>query len=532
MKIRHLACLLAVGLLLPLSAQAAPKYLVYCSEGSPSGFNPQFYDDGTTFDASSRTLYNRLVEFELGTTEFGPGLAESWDISDDGTVYTFHLREGVQWHETPWFTPSREFNADDVLFSFRRQWQKDHPWYDVSGGNYQYFNAMGFPDLIESIEKVDEHTVRFTLEHANATFLPDLAMDFASILSAEYAAQLMEAGNPEQMNHQPVGTGPFILVDYRKDAVVRYKANPDYWNGKPELDRLIFAITPEPSVRLQKLKADECQVMSYPNPSDIPALQEDPNINLMEEPGLNIGYIAFNVEKEPFDNAKVRKALNYALDRDAIIDAIFYGYAQKAKNPIPPAVLGYNEDIEDYDYNPDKARELLAEAGYEDGFSTTLWAMPVSRPYNPNARRMAQMVQSDWSKIGVETRIVSYEWGEYLKRTAQGEHETAFFGWTGDNGDPDNFLYTLLGCSGIEAGTNLARWCNEDFNDLVIEAQKTTDRDKRAELYQQAIAIFKEHNPWITIDHSTVFVPLQKSVKGYVMDPMGGHYFHEVDVER
>src|SRR5699024_2845709 len=306
-----------------------------CSEGSPSGFNPQFYDDGTTFDASSRTIYDRLVEFKLGTTDFGPGLATSWDISDDGKVYTFHLREGVQWQTTPWFTPTREFNADDVLYTFNRQWKKDNPWHDVNGGNYQYFAGMGFPGLLKSIEKVDEHTVRFTLKHPNAAFLPDLAMDFASILSAEYAQQLMDAGTPEQMNQKPVGTGPFQLVDYRKDAVIRYQANPDYWRGKAALDSLIFAITPEASLRLQKLRANECQVMSFPNPSDIPKLKKDNNIKLMEQPGLNIGYLAYNVEKEPFDNVKVRRALAMAVNRDAIIDAIFHGYAQVAKDPIP-----------------------------------------------------------------------------------------------------------------------------------------------------------------------------------------------------
>lgn len=532
MTTRNLVAAVLVALLIPFAAGAASKHLVYCSEGSPEGFNPEFYTSGTTFDASSRQIYDKLVEFKLGTTEVGPGLATSWDISDDGTVYTFHLRKGVKWQTTAWFTPSREFNANDVLFTFDRQWKKDNPYHEVSGGNYQYFDAMGFPDLLKSVDKVDDYTVRFTLKHPNAAFLADMAMDFASILSAEYAHKMMQAGTPEQVDLKPVGTGPFILVDYRKDAVIRYKANPDYWRGKPKIDHLIFAITPDPSVRLQKLKANECQIMSFPNPSDIPALKKNPNIKLMQQAGLNIGYLAFNVEKKPFDKVKVRRALSYAVDRKAIIKAIFNGYAQVASNPIPPTMLGYNKNLKDYAYDPAKAKKLLAEAGYPNGFSTDIWAMPVSRPYNPNARRMAQMIQADWAKVGVKAKIVSYEWGEYIKRIGDGEHQTAFFGWTGDNGDPDNFLYTLLGCAGITNSANIARWCYKPYDKLVLKAQRTTDRAKRAALYKKAIVIFKKQAPWITIDHSTVFMPMQKSVKNYKMDPLGGHYFWDVDIQQ
>ena len=530
-KSRIWSAALAAALFLPLTAGAASKHLVYCSEGSPSGFNPQFYDDGTTFDASSRALYNRLVEFKLGTTDFEPGLAESWDIAEDGLSYTFHLRKGVKWQTTPWFTPSREFNADDVLYTFNRQWKKDHPWHDVGGGNYQYFAGMGFPKLLKAIEKVDEHTVRIDLNEPNAAFLPDLAMDFASILSAEYADQLMAAGTPDQMNQQPVGTGPFVFVNYQKDAIIRYKANADYYGAVPKIENLVFAITPDASVRLQKTKAGECQVMSFPNPADLDAIEKDPNITLMSQAGLNVGYLAMNVEKKPLDDVRVRQALAHAVDRKTIIDVIFNGHAEIASNPIPPSVLGYVKDLPDYDYDPEKAKALLQEAGHADGFDVDLWAMPVARPYNPNARRMAQLIQADWDKIGVKAKIVSFEWGEYLKRSAEGEHQTAFFGWTGDNGDPDNFLYTLLGCDGVASGTNLARWCNDSFNELVEKAQRVSDRDERAQLYGQAIKIFKEQAPWITLDHSTVFLPVRKSVKNYVQDPMGGHYFHAVDVE-
>ncbi|MEX9626573.1 ABC transporter substrate-binding protein, partial [Proteus mirabilis] len=229
----------------------------------------------------------------------------------------------------------------------------------------------------------------------------------------------------------PIGTGPFQLQQYQKDSRILYKANDKYWGKKPDIDRLVFSITPDASVRYAKLQKNECQAMPYPNPADIAKMKQNNDIQLLEQPGLNVGYISFNVEKKPLDNQKVRQALSMAVNKDAIIEAVYQGAGQKAKNLIPPTMWGYNDDIVDYEYNPEKAKALLKEAGLADGFTIDLWAMPVQRPYNPNARRMAEMVQADWEKIGVKTKIVSYEWGEYLKRAKSGEHQAVMMGWTG-----------------------------------------------------------------------------------------------------
>ena len=521
---------LGLALAAALATGASAKTLVYCSEGSPEGFNPSLYTAGTTFDASSRALYNRLVEFELGTTELVPALAESWEISDDGLEYTFHLRPGVKFHTTDGFTPSRDFNANDVLYSFQRQLDPDHPYHQVSGGTYEYFQGMDMPNLLAAVEKVDDMTVTFKLNAPNAPFLANLGMDFASILSAEYADQMLEAGTPETVDLKPVGTGPFQLVNYQKDAVIRYKANPDYWAGKAAIDDLVFAITIDPAVRWQKLQAGECHVIPYPNPADLDAMRNDPNIQVLEQEGLNVGYLAFNTEKEPFTDTRVRQALNMAIDKEAILDAVFQGQGTIAKNPIPPTIWSYNDAVEDYPYDPDRAKALLEEAGVS-GLKTDIWAMPVQRPYNPNARRMAELIQADWAKVGVEAEIISYEWGEYLERSKNGEHETVLLGWTGDNGDPDNFLFVLLGCAAADDGTNRARWCYEPFNDLLVEAQQTSDRAERTRLYEEAQVIFKEEAPWVTIAHSIVFMPMRKEVVGYKIDPFGGHIFYGVDLE-
>ncbi len=506
------------------------KTLIYCSEGSPETFNASLKTSGTTFDASSKNVYNRLLEFEVGTTDTVPALAESWTVSDDALEYTFNLRRGVKFHSINGFTPTREFNADDVLYSFNRQWDKEHPYHTVSGGTYEYFVGMGMPELIKSIEKIDDYTVKFTLNRPEAPMLANLAMDFASILSAEYAEQMMAAGTPEQVDLVPVGTGPFKLVSYQKDAIIRYIAHDDYWQGRAKLDRLIFAITPDASVRYQKLKVGECHVMPFPYPADIEAMKQDPAINVLQQEGLNVGYLAYNAQTPPFDNPQVRRALNMAINKAAIIDAVFQGAGREAKNPIPPTMWGYNEATVDDSYNVEEAKKLLAEAGVEN-LKTKIWAMPVQRPYNPNARRMATIIQEDWAQVGVEAEIVSYEWGEYLERSRDVNRDGALLmGWTGDNGDPDNFLGILLGCDGV-GGSNRAHWCYGPFDDVIKAAKSELNKDKRTELYQQAQLIFKEQAPWATIAHSIVTEPVRKEVKNYKIDPLGGHIFYQVDLE-
>jgi dipeptide transport system substrate-binding protein len=279
---------------------------------------------------------------------------------------------------------------------------------------------MDMPTLVKSFEKVDDYTVRFTLTAPEAPFIANMAMDFASIISKEYADQMMKAGTPETFDQEPVGTGPFQLEVYQKDAIIRYKAFQEGWRGKQPLDTLVFAITKDPSVRFAKLKANECQIMPYPNPADLPAMKADPSLKVLEQPGLNVGYLAFNVTKKPFDDKRVRQAINYAVNKAAILEAVYPGVGVAAKNPIPPTLWSYNDDVKDYPYDPEKAKKLLADAGLANGFETDLWWMPVQRPYNPNAKRIAELMQADLDKVGIKAKLVSYEWGEYRKRAQQG----------------------------------------------------------------------------------------------------------------
>jgi dipeptide transport system substrate-binding protein len=516
------AAVLALG----MAGAANAKTLIYCSEASPEGFDPGLYEGGNTLDVNIAT-YEGLIKFKVGTTgEILPALAEKWEISGDGLTYTFHLRHGVKWQTTDSFTPTREFNADDVIYSFERQ---------IKGATYlpdttfAYWGDMSMPDLVAGVAKIDDYTVAITLKQPNSPMIANLAMPFASIVSKEYGDKLTAAGEAAKMNELPVGTGPFIFVNYNKDADIRFKANPDYWGTKPKVDTLVFAITTDPATRLQKLKAGECDVMPYPAPADVAAMKADPTLTTLQEKGLNVGTLMYNTQQKPFDNPDVRHALNMAMDKKAIIDAVYLGLGEVAINPIPPTMWSYDKDIKDDPYDPVAAKALLDKAGVKN-LTMTLWAMPVSRPYMPNGKRAAELIQADFAKVGVTANIVSPEWPEYLKTSKPVDRDGAvLIGWTGDNGDPDNFLTPLLGCGAV-GGSNRAQWCNKDFDALIQKAATISDQAARAKLYEQAQVIFKKDAPWATIAHSIVTVAMAKKVTGYVVNPFGLHNFDAVDV--
>ncbi|WP_110947788.1 ABC transporter substrate-binding protein [Pseudomonas bohemica] len=530
--------LLGAGLIASAPFAHAASNLVFCSEGSPAGFDPGQYTTGTDFDASAETVFNRLSQFERGGTAVIPGLATSWDVTPDGLTYTFHLREGVKFHTTPYFKPTRTFNADDVLFTFNRMINKDDPYRKAYPTEFPYFTDMAMDTNITKVEKVDDHTVKMTLGTVDAAFIQNLAMSFASIQSAEYAAQLLKQGKPEEINQKPIGTGPFVFKSYQKDSNIRFTANKDYW--KPEdvkVDNLIFAITTDASVRAQKLKKNECQIIAYPRPADIAPLKADANLKMPDQAGFNLGYIAYNTmdkikddnKPNPLAKLEVRQALDMAVDKKAIIDAVYQGAGQLAVNAMPPTQWSYDTTIKDAPYDIAKAKELLKKAGVAQGTEITLWAMPVQRPYNPNAKLMAEMLQNDWKKIGINAKIVSYEWGEYIKRAKNGENGAMLIGWSGDNGDPDNWLGTLFGCDAIN-GNNFAKWCDKPFDKLIHEAKETTDQAKRIELYKQAQHLLKDAVPMTPIAHSTVYQPMRKEVQDFKISPFGLNSFYGVSV--
>ncbi len=466
-------------------------------------------------------MYEGLVRFKDGSTEIEPGLAESWEVSDDGLVYTFHLRPGVTFHDG---TP---VNAEAVRFSFERQIDPENPYHDTGEFPYAEFTLGD----IDSVEAVDDLTVRITLKETFAPFLANMAMHAAAIVSP---TAVMRYGR--DFSEHPVGAGPYRFVSWQRGVEVILEANPDYWRGAPKVQRLIFRPIVEDQARLAALEAGEIDLAVNLPPDDLPRLRDDPRFTFAEQPGMHTWYLVFNVTKEPFDDPRVRQAVAHAIDRDAIVQAILGGTGETAVNFLPPVVWSYTDDVEAYPYDPERARELLAEAGYPDGFAVEFW-VPESGSGMQQSVAMGTVIQDFLGRVGIDVTIQQFEWGTYLDRVIvpvdQADSVPAMFemSWIGDNGDPDNFLYILLSGDQFPAnGFNLGYYDNDEVDELLRTARTTTDQAARVPLYQEAQRLIMADLPVLPVDHETQIVVLDANITGFVPHPTGVFRFENVEV--
>jgi dipeptide transport system substrate-binding protein len=341
---------------------------------------------------------------------------------------------------------------------------------------------------------------------------------------------LLKAGKQADLNAKPVGTGPFVLKSYTKDAVIRYDANPTYWGPKPKAERLIYAITPDPTVRVQKVKANECQIALSPKPEDVAAAKSETSLAVVQTPAFMTAFVALNTQHKPLDDERVRQAINMAFDRSNYLKVVFDNTATPAVNPYPPSTWSYDKRISGYPYDPAKAKALLAQAGYPNGFSTTIWVRPQGSVLNPKPKAGAELLQSDLAKIGVKAEVKVIEWGELIKQAKQGEHDMLFMGWAGDNGDPDNYFAPLFSCNGVKSGINFARYCDPNLDKLITDARSTPDQAKRAKDYEAAQKIVHDEALWIPLGYPTASAITRKSVEGYKVSAFGRQHFADVSV--
>jgi len=523
---------------------SAVKYggtLVFGSAGDACRLDPADVTDGESIQRMDN-IFEGLVEYKPGSTEIQPCLAESWEFSKGGLEITFHLRKGVKFHD------GTDFNADAVVFSFARQYDPNHPYHRY--GEWAYWGYM-FSDIKEVV-KIDDYTVKIILKKPNASIMTSLAMFTVNIVSPTNAKKYKE----DAFKH-PCGTGPFKFVEWVKDDHITLVANENYWRRRPYLDKLIFKVIPDLSARTMALVTGEVQGIEYPNPADFVMIKASPDLKLLTQPGMNIGYLALNCgygyydkngngvrdpdepwEKvpgycEPLTHKKVRQAINYAIDKKAIVEGLYMGTAIVAKNGMPPFMLGYNDEIQDYTYDPQKAKKLLAEAGYPNGFKATLYVMPVSRPYMFDPPRIGEAIQSYLAAVGIDVDIYQVDWTTYLQETEAGKHNMCLLGWTGDNGDPDNFMNVLYGANACSIGTagNFAFYNNEEVQDLLTKALRTYDVEKRAQYYKKAQEIIHEDAPWVYLAHATQNLAFRSNVHGYVLHPTSRKFFYPVWIE-
>jgi ABC-type transport system substrate-binding protein len=519
---------------------AAEKILIFGCSGDADKLDPADVTDG---ESTARTdgIFEGLVEYKSGSAEIQPCLATSWVTSTDGKNITFNLRQGVKFHD------GTDFNADAVVFSFERQYNTSHPYHQY--GEWSYWGWM-FSD-IQRVEKIDNYTVKIVLSRSNAAIMTSLAMFTVSIVSPTNAAKW---GADAFKN--PCGTGPFKFVEWVKDDHITVEANKEYWRGAPKLDKIIYRVIKDPSARLLAIQAGEIQGMEYPDPASLASIEADNNLHLLTAAGMNVGYIAMNNgygyndsnkngmhdQNEPwvktpgyfapFTNRSVRQAVNYAINKTSIIKNLYKGTAIVAKNGMPPFMLGYNDAIVDYTYNPTKAKELLTEAGYPNGFNTTLWVMPVSRPYMFDPTKIGEAIQSYLEAVNIHVTIYQIDWATYLAKTQAGEHPMCLLGWTGDNGDPDNFMNVLYGANACTIGTagNVAFYNNTDVQDLLSSALQTYDTTQRANLYKESQVIIHDDAPFVYLAHANQNLVFTKNVQGFILNPTARYFFYPVDM--
>lgn len=535
--------------------------LLYCTASSPLSFNPQLVVSTETLDATSHQLYDGLLSLDPVSQQLKPALASHWTRSADGLHYRFRLHPQVRFHNTPWFSPSRPFNADDVVFSFTRLADNQHPYHMVSGGRYPFFNAVNWSGLVNQVRAIGEHEVEFVLNYADDDFLQYLASDYAVILSAEYGAKMLAANTPQLLDQKPIGTGPFLLDFYRPDEFIRYHRHPDYWQAPSKMQQLVFDITPKSSKRLAKLLSGECDAMANPAASQLAVIQAHPDLALGAAAGMNVSVLALNNQKPPFNDPRVRQAIRLVINKDDILQAVYFGRAQLANQLLPSdlwqqarqADLGLTTE-QTTDTKPDgrplmtvlnqteftverreqaltQARQLLAEAGWSEGFNMTLLMPTGARAYNPDGLKTGQLLQQQLAPLGIKLKLRALD--EQILRTSllTGQQDAVLTGWSADIPSIGNMLRNLLSCRAIEAGTNASRWCNPAFEAELDLALAQPEFARRHAYYQAAQYLADIEIAVIPLIHSQRRLSYRRSVSGLQLLPYGGVNFQLAEKE-
>ena len=443
-------------------------------------------------------IFDTLVTVDPETNEVVPQIAESWEQTDDQT-YVFKIREGIKFHD------GSDLTAEDVKFSLDRARNSAAVSYIVN--------------FIEEVTVDDDHTVTVKTTAPYAPTLRNLAIPFAAIVPKA----VVEA-DENAFIQNPVGSGPYKFVEWNHGDHVTLKAFDDYYAGKPETENLIMKVIPETSQRTIALETGEVDLAYDLAVNDIPKVNSDDKLTVYEIPSLTCWYVSMNMNKKPFDNPKVREAMSMAIDRQTIIDTINAGSGQTADAIIAPAVFGYySTGVKEY--NPTKAKELLAEAGYPNGFSTTLWV-------NDNQSRieMCQAMQAMLLEVGVQCNLEVLEFGSFISRTTAGDHDLAYFGWTTSSGDADYSYYSLEHSTQQGAAGNRSFLADPDVDKLIEEAPSHTNEEERKELYKELAIKLDEINNNIPVYYSSINVGANKKVEGFVMDANGYHSLEKVKV--
>ena len=527
---------------------AEPVTFIFGRGGDSVQLDPAIVTDGESFRVTGQVL-EPLYQYEHGSTKPIPSLAESCEPNAGATEWTCKLREGVKFHD------GTDFNADAVVFNFER-WRFTTNPYHFASQVFEYYEAMwgGFDDasIITSVEKVDDSTVKFTLNAPLAPFLANLAMDMFAISSpAAIEAAGEDYGTPAV---GAVGTGPFKFVEWVEGDHITVVANDDYWGGRPKIDQIIFRVIPDDSARFLALKAGDIHGLEQAVVEDLAAAETDPDLYILTRPALNTAYLAFNYKIKEFQDIKVREAVAHAINRQGLVENFYGKYGEVAKNLLPPLVWGHNDAIEDWAYDPELSKQLLADAGFPNGLSELtiaedlmdaegnvvykagdkvplrLYYMPVTRFYYPSPKEIGEAMAADLAKAGINVELyLEGDWPTFLGARRNGLLVGLYMlGWGGDNGDPDNFTGYFFS-SGAEPIKREGWYQNKELADLLYQALVTPGQDKRETMYQQAEQMLHDDVARLWVAHNNTPLIFSAKVKGYIPEPVGADYFEFIE---
>ncbi len=525
--------------------------LIYCTHASGFSFNPQTSDAGTSMNVVTEQIYNKL--FEISNTAIPtPILAQSYSISPDGKIITIYLRKGIKFHHTDWFKPTRDFNADDVVFSLNRVlgYETYLPTLEQSAVDYKnpqyrifheqakkvrfpYFESIKLNQKIESVKALNPHTVQITLFKPDASILSHLASQYAIIFSQEYAVQLNADDNLVQLDLLPVGTGPYKVKNYFRNQYVRLEKNEDYWKKDAKIKNIIIDLSTDRTGRLVKFFNGECQIASYPEVSQLGLLKEnDKRYYVKSAEGMNLAYLAFNFQNAVIQDEQIRRAIAQAINRQRIIKTIYHNTATVANNIIPNISWASSVNTPDfaYDFNPSKAKKVLQDKQLH----LNMWVLNEEQVYNPAPLKTAELIKEDLNNVGVNVTIRSVTRTfliDQLNKKSE-NYDMILTGWLAGNLDPDSFMRPILSCNSASEMTNLSNWCDEDFDQLMDKALDSPNLWERAHAYNQAQELILSKLPIVPLANMKRVLVVNSRVRHIEMNPFGSLNFSTLSLRK
>lgn len=477
--------------------------LVFAQGAEPRGLDPAFVDDGE----SSKVIvnvYEGLLAYAKDSTELEPCLAESWEVSEDGLSYTFKLRQGVKFHD------GTDFNAEAVKVNIDRQLPPQR-LEDMPYASFVYAD-------VKDVVVVDDYTVQINLTKKNTAFLANLAMSLAAPIASPTALE----ANGGNLNESPVGTGPYKFVEWNPSEDIVLTRNDEYWREPAKTKNIVFKFIPDNSARIVALKSGEVDMIDGIDSTGVDQIKADGN-ELYNVSGMNINYMAYNTTRAPFDNVAVRTALSKAVNVPELVTALYGDYAELATTILPTFMPGYSADVKQVEYDPEAAKAELAAAGFNQPIKMIVYNNP--RPYNARNKALAESIQSYWSKVGVEVTIEDYDWTTYKDKVIAGDYDVCFYGWIGDNGDPDNFLNLLCDQS---PAMNVAKLNDAKLQAMIAEGTSTEKGDARNAIYTEAEKYIASLAVWLPISHANSLSAYSPAVQNYSYHPTGNIFFREM----